>query len=439
MVVAAIYSNAAVIATTLHGLPFLLSVAVPAALIVPLVHRILVHRQPLVLGGALPLIVVFGALQAASTLVGVAPNVSLAVFLEFLTEGLLLFLLITNTIVEPAHLRRAVWVLLGVGAFLGALSLLQSVTGTFNNDYLGFAQISNATVSAEGAPEGSAKPRLAGPIGEINRYAQVLLVLVPLGLVQVIAGRSTRVRLLSAVATGFIAIGVVLTYSRGAAVALALVLVVATAMKVIQLRWFLVVAVLCAGTLALAPVYAQRLATVGNVTNAGDPLAASSADGAIQGRLTENIAALLAMGDHPLLGVGPGAFPTVYQDYVASFGIRPHEGEREAHNLLAGLGAEVGVLGLLCFLALVGIVLRDLNRVRRLTADGDRERAVVASGFFLALVAYLTSGLFLHLAFQRYFWILLALAACASALPDRGDHRAHGAEPVDSAWSSPRP
>ena len=76
-------------------------------------------------------------------------------------------------------------------------------------------------------------------------------------------------------------------------------------------------------------------------------------------------------------------------------------------------------MGLLCFLLLVGVVMRDLVRVRRRYRHTDPERAVVAGGFLLALSAYLISGVFLHLAFQRYFWLLLALAACASVLPHR--------------------
>ena len=40
----------------------------------------------------------------------------------------------------------------------------------------------------------------------------------------------------------------------------------------------------------------------------------------------------------------------------------------------------------------------------------------MATSFFLAVVAYLTTGLFLHLAYERYLWILLALAGSAAYL-----------------------
>ena len=34
----------------------------------------------------------------------------------------------------------------------------------------------------------------------------------------------------------------------------------------------------------------------------------------------------------------------------------------------------------------------------------------------LALVAYLATGLFLHLSYARYFWLMLALAGAAAAV-----------------------
>jgi putative inorganic carbon (hco3(-)) transporter len=36
---------------------------------------------------------------------------------------------------------------------------------------------------------------------------------------------------------------------------------------------------------------------------------------------------------------------------------------------------------------------------------------MLASSFFFALVAYMGTAFFLHLSYQRYFWLLLALAS----------------------------
>jgi hypothetical protein len=43
----------------------------------------------------------------------------------------------------------------------------------------------------------------------------------------------------------------------------------------------------------------------------------------------------------------------------------------------------------------------------------DPERSLLASSLFFGLVAYLATAAFLHLSYQRYFWVVLALASSA--------------------------
>ena len=64
-------------------------------------------------------------------------------------------------------------------AFIGALSVYQQFTHTFHNDYWGFAQVSFAQINTgvETINGAVTEPRLAGQIGEKNRYAQVMLML----------------------------------------------------------------------------------------------------------------------------------------------------------------------------------------------------------------------------------------------------------------------
>ena len=63
----------------------------------------------------------------------------------------------------------------------------------------------------------------------------------------------------------------------------------------------------------------------------------------------------------------------------------------------------------------------------------------MATSFFLAIVAYLGSGVFLHLAYQRYLWSLLALAGAAAsvALRDTGDSRSEPAAASSRALGPP--
>jgi O-antigen ligase len=95
--------------------------------------------------------------------------------------------------------------------------------------------------------------------------------------------------------------------------------------------------------------------------------------------------------------------------------------DRESHSLYAGILAENGFLGFIAFFGAVGVLLRRLNRSRRRWLSERPDLADLSAGFFLALVAYLASGIFLHMAFQRYYWLLFALAAaCVHATEEIG-------------------
>ena len=414
VVVAVIYSNAAVIAVQFHGVPAFAAVAVPILLVVPVAHALLVRREPVVITSAFPLMIGFFLVQIVGTLF--ADNVPSAFdeLTTFVAEGIGLYFLLTNCIRTEATLRWVVWTVLAVGAFLGLLSFYQDSTHTYSNDYGGFAQLSNALVDS-GFDSGPAnQPRLAGPIGEKNRYAQVMLMLVPLGLFWGLSARSRWPRILGFAAAGAAALGVALTFSRGAAVGFAIVLIVMIAMGYIRPIQVVLVGLAVAVLMIAVPSYANRVGSLVDLTStiSGDTTTAAP-DGAVLSRATEGIAALLVFADHPLIGVGPGRFPSYYRDYADDVGLRVLNSDRQAHDLYLHIAAENGLLGLLTFLAIFGVTLRDLIRVRRRWLVERPGLAKMATGLFLAVVTYLTTGIFLHLSYARYLWLVMALAGAA--------------------------
>jgi O-antigen ligase len=251
-----------------------------------------------------------------------------------------------------------------------------------------------------------------------------MLVLVPLGLFQLWSERSRRRRLAAAAATALITAGVVLTFSRGAAVGFALVVLMMTALRYIKLRQLAVIAAGLALIVAVVPAYGERLSWLGAVTHLAGTRPASDANhdsGNLRSRATEVVAAGLVFADHPILGVGPGMFPEYYGEYAERVRYGWLEGRvepegREAHNLYAGIAAETGAVGLALFLGIVLVTLRDLRRARRLALHRNVELANTTTAFMLAVSAYLATGLFLQLSYQRYFWLLMALAAAAASI-----------------------
>lgn len=418
LVIFVLFTNAAVVAVQFHGVPFAVGASVPVLLGLPLVHMLFVQHKPIVITNVLPLLIAYLAVQIFGAAFAQDTRATLSDLITFAVEGFGLYFLITNVVRTPKMLRRSVWVLLLAGGLLGALSLFQQVTHTYGNNYWGFAQVSNAAfeTGAETLQGAVEQPRLAGPMGQQNRYAQVMLMLIPLGLFQFWGEKSAVLRVLALLATALIAVGIALTFSRGAAVGFALMIILMTAMRYIKLYQFAIIVIGVVILMLAVPQYGARLQSLQSLTGVvapEDTAGLASADGSVRSRLTEMLAATLVFVDHPIIGVGPGQFGEYYQEYATRVGIRVVEGNRAAHSLYPGVAAENGVLGLLCLLGIVFLVLRDLDRARRQWMQRRPEQAYLATGFMLAVVSYMTTGLFLHFAYIRYFWLIMALASVA--------------------------
>lgn len=409
MVVAIVYSNAAVIAVRVHDVPFALAAGSTGLLLIPLCYFLLIRREPLLVPPATPWVLGYLAVSLVSTMLSRDSASSSEAVGIFVTEGLLLYLLVVNAVRSERMLVAIVWVLLAVGAVLAVLSIHQEVTQNFRNEYLGFAQVGGV---GQDILTGDGESRTAGPVGRANRYAQIMVLLLPLAFAVVWSRRSRLSTVLALGAGALISIAIALTLSRGAAVGFAMVLAVMFLLRYLRWRYLLFMAIAVVLLFLAVPQYGSRLATLERLPGiAGEGV---EADGSIRSRLTETIAAALVFADHPLLGVGPGQFPTYYMTYAQEFGLRVREEDREAHNLYFGIASDVGLLGSICFFGAIWVTIRDLARTRaRLIATRPR-LAHLAAGFMLSLVAYLTTGIFLHLAFERYLWLMLALGAATS-------------------------
>ena len=120
--------------------------------------------------------------------------------------------------------------------------------------------------------------------------------------------------------------------------------------------------------------------------------------------------------DYPLLGVGPGQYSPFYSlDYMRKdeIAFKRITRQRRSHDLYLELAAETGIFGLSAFMAIALIILVQLWRARLMTNDFQPELANTAAAFFIAILSYLGTGLFLSFSFQRYYWLMIALAGAA--------------------------
>lgn len=423
LVIAILYTNAAANAVEFHGVPYIAGASFPALLLLPLATYLIIRRASLVIDTPLIVLVLFWGVQVASILfverldrVGEATNR----ILTFLIEGVGIYFLLINVIRDRRTLRYAIWTLVIAGLLMGSLSFYQQVTGTFDRNYGGFAQMSNTAFgTGEETLQGEVEqPRLAGPVGEQNRYAQIILMVVPLALFSVWSERSLFLRIIAGLSALFSLIGMALTFSRGALVGLAGVLLVMIILRYV--KWYQVVLVVLVlfGLLQAVPNLGGRLVKLENLSPAallqGDSESGlEGTDGSTQNRVAQQLTAFTMFLDHPLLGVGTGFYKVNYHYYAQIVGMSIKSEERESHTLYLGLAAENGILGLGSFMFFLYLLLRNLVQIRRDWLKNDPQFANIAISLFLAIIGYMGTSIFLHLAFVRFFFLIFGLAGAA--------------------------
>ncbi|NOT29272.1 MAG: O-antigen ligase family protein [Planctomycetes bacterium] len=414
-----LYSNLPAVGVGFHGVPKPVAAAFPLLLALPLLRDLFLRRQPLVLTPTFFLLVLILAQQAVSAAFSIDPGKSFGSALTFAVEGVALYLLITNVLRSKATVRIATWTLVAAGILMSGVPLFQQVTGTFDDNYGGLAQVDGLGFrTGEAAEEGGTlerQARLAGPIGEKNRYAQVMLVLVPLALVLVFRAPAGPWKVVTLAAAASISLGFVLAFSRGGAIGAVCMLLVAMGLRLIDVRKTLFVAAGMGLMLMAMPQYWKRLETIGtSMAVFGDESEAAAADGATRRRVTEMLAAGRVFLDHPVIGVGPGLFKSYSEEYGNVDALRKIESGRRAHSLYLEFAAENGAIGLGLLLAALVLTIVGLAGARRLNLASDPEMADLATAYLLALVCYLSTGVFLHLSYMRYFYIVVALGGAVA-------------------------
>lgn len=412
-----LYANLTVVAIKSHNVPELVAGSFFLLLGIPILNYLIIRRQPLVLDHTLYLMFVYLGVLLVSSVWSGQPSQSLERILSYVLEGMILYLLIINAVKTPSILRNAIWALILAGVFMGTLSLYQEITGNYDNDFGGLAvakesEINTGQVNQFG--QDIKRRRLAGPVGSKNRYAQIMVVLLPLALYRIWAERSRLLRLAAAAACIPIISGALLTFSRGAGISIILTLLMMVFLRTIKLwQLFVIVVAGCALVLIAIPDYIYRITTAADVTElaTGNP---EDAGGSIRGRATENLAAVYIFLDHPILGVGPGQTNEYTTKYGNEVGYRKLEGDRRAHNMYLEELSDTGLVGFISFMSIVLYAMYQLWQTYQYWIYKRPDVAYTIVSLLLAIIAFLSTGVFLHLSYVRYYWVIIALAGSAT-------------------------
>ena len=128
------------------------------------------------------------------------------------------------------------------------------------------------------------------------------------------------------------------------------------------------------------------------------------------------------MMDRPLTGVGVQAFQTA-EGTISPLAARQSAGKglkwSAAHNSFVQIGAELGVPGLLFFVAMLVTAFRSMGSLARSgfrDTQGRKDEAAMAQALRASLVGYVISGFFLSQGYAVFLYALLGLIVALSAI-----------------------
>jgi O-antigen ligase len=231
----------------------------------------------------------------------------------------------------------------------------------------------------------------------------------PLCVAFMLAAKGGAQKVLWSIALVFMSYGVVATYSRSGLLAMAVTVAICLwefgikGRRVILVTAAALVGVIGLGVMVATPRYLTRVESLvlGNIEGSGDK-------GSLEARETLLKDSLIIMIKHPLLGIGPGNFPS----YTLTW--------RVAHNTYTEIGAEAGLPGLILFLVLMGLTLRKIKSVRKLPGYQTSEDVRLwTSALRAAMLAYISGAMFASTEYNLfpYFMVGYVCAMYQTASP----------------------
>ena len=226
-----------------------------------------------------------------------------------------------------------------------------------------------------------------------NDLAALTLLMLSVAAALLATERTRWIRWCAITGLALLPVLILMTQSRGGFIALSMFAAFAIVGQRRTLRTALIVITLALGVVAVAPSGVwQRVRGLSEVT---DNLDRVDPEGSAKARFQIWQVALKIIDDHPVTGVGWGAYPFAHAEYAPVSGVDPTVyGFRDTHSTVLNVLAETGVPGLVLFLALLWGAMRDAERARRMCVRVQPRLALQLRYLELGLLAFLVAGVF---------------------------------------------
>lgn len=328
-----------------------------------------------------PLILAFLLAAFLSSFTAMWPRWALETSID-LTKCAIVYFLVALTADSVPRIKGLLWTLVIGGLFPACGTLLFYVRGFTEEGRSGWL----------------------GIFANSNDVAYSLVILLPLAYaLGSLSGWGGR--LLAAAAMLAYSAAIYTTFSRGGLLGFFAVLVVIGLRVRSQ-----VMRVAALGLMALAGI------AVAYFWQRADGFAALDRDATLNQRVITLKAGMEMFADHPLLGVGAGCSVVAFAVYAPG-GVLTHKA-LIVHNTVVQSLAELGLLGSVPYLLLIGSALVGAHQLarRRAHPGADPELPVLMSGVQASLVGFVVCGLASGLVLSWFPYILFGLVSAARGL-----------------------
>jgi probable O-glycosylation ligase (exosortase A-associated) len=321
------------------------------------------------------------------------PGGSWALLTDLYLKTLVIYWLLTNTVTTPRRLRQVAWGL----SFMAVPAAFSGVKNYMSGVYMQYGA-------------GRIRGYDAGPMtGNPNDLALTLNLILPVTVALLFLTKRPLWRAVLIGMIGLDLIAIVLTFSRGGFLTLALsaaIVLWRITRRVGPKYAFMAVGLL----LVLAPMvptsYYARLATITDVE--------ADETNSAEERQQDILVAIGYIVRHPVVGAGIGN---------NTLAMNAERGARWAavHNSYLQVGMELGLPGLILYVAVVAGTLKAVGRVVRRTRGDPAHRDLfwLASGLQISLIAFSFAAMLHPAAYNFYFYYFGGLALATRAMHER--------------------
>jgi putative inorganic carbon (HCO3(-)) transporter len=285
-------------------------------------------------------------------------------------------------------------------------------------------------------PSAYAEGRLANSIQDPNLLGESLVCGLAIAAAVIAMYRSPALRALGILCTIPIGVGILLTTSRSALIALGAALLAAI---VLAGRWRGAVLLITVLLAASTYVYFVQFAPESARQRIEEPLQGQQRSE--DGRNTIWQLAFRVIEDKPITGVGAGNFQVVQVRYLLRPGVErartrtsrviDDPGGKVAHNSFLSVMSELGAVGTILFVFLIGFAAVSMLKAAALSRRaGDHRMWVVAIALLVALVGSLTVQMFQSDQQGKVLWLLLGLGPAVLAVARNGATEPQRSPPV---------